>query len=278
MTCDSLSVVPKSRTLRRSVIVQVLFSTLVEVTVNEAARPPRLTIAVRRLTDLPGSRLAAVRIAMSCVAFGVLTVLCWHRIGPITLDRRLLHGYVPSPSSAWFRAANAITEAGSPVIVTVAGLATATALWQRHRSLPWAVACVAAPGIAGAIEATMKFIVERHRPVTAFLAGEAGNGFPSGHAAGFSALAIVAALGQARLSRRNHRMLVTVAVLASLTIANTRVVVGAHYPTDVLAGLLLGFGVADACAYLATNLNHLATVDRVAHEKPSEDRDLLPLP
>ena len=215
---------------------------------------------IRALTRLPGAHRTARRVAEMAVAFIVLTVVSWHRLGPSVLDVRLLHGYRASASSTAFRIANPITNAGSPGVVVVLGIIIALLVWTQLRSIPWAIGCLVAPGIAGVIEATLKIIVARPRPVTAVLSGEAGNGFPSGHAAGFSALAFTIAFAISTRRRRHTAKAIIAAAIASAVMAITRVAVGAHYPTDVVAGLLLGIGVADTVSFLAKNADHLVEI------------------
>ena len=196
------------------------------------------------------------------VAFAVLTLVAWHRLGPSAIDLRLLHGYRATGGTTVFRIASLITDLGSPAVVVCLGVLVALGIWVRHRSLPWVIACLGAPAVAGFIEASMKVIVARHRPITAVLTGEAGNGFPSGHAAGFSALALVTAFYLCIYSPRFRPAAFSIAIIASIIMGITRVLVGAHYPIDVVAGLLLGFGVANTLALLARIAEHLGLAPR----------------
>jgi undecaprenyl-diphosphatase len=76
--------------------------------------------------------------------------------------------------------------------------------------------------------------------------------FPSGHT--FSSAAVyltVAFLAARRLRRRWLRILTVVgSVLLVLGIGVTRLYVGAHYLSDVVAGWAGGLGVALLCAWL----------------------------
>lgn len=212
--------------------------------------------ALRNLND--GPRVAR-RVAEMVVAFSVLTLVAWHRVGPSVIDVRMLYGYRANATSRTFRVAQVITAMGSPGVVVVLGFLVAGAVWIRRRSLPWVLACLGAPAVAGVIEASLKTIVARQRPISAVLTGEAGNGFPSGHAAGFSALALTIAFYQCTYYRNYHRAAIATAVIGSIIIGVTRVLVGAHYPIDVVAGILLGFGVSNILTLFARNAEQLAT-------------------
>ena len=186
----------------------------------------------------------ATRAAAALAGFVALTAAAWHHRGPLGIDRTLLQGYTVRSRSAVYRIARVVTELGSPVLVVVVAFVAAGALWLRHGDIMRAGVCVAAPGIAGVAETLAKALVGRVRPATAAITGESGNGFPSGHAAGFTALAVILTLAYFVRPRAKARLLVVVAV-CSLLMAATRVIVGAHYPSDVIAGVLLGGLIAD---------------------------------
>ena len=213
---------------------------------------------IRAVLGSTDARRVARRDIAAFVVFLALTALCFHRQGTTSIDRSLLGGYRPTKSSIVFRVANALTLMGSPGIVIALGVVAAVFVRFRKGSAAWAVACLAAPGIAGVVEATLKIVIARPRPITAALTGESGNGFPSGHAAGFAAFAFVLAF--AFTARPAHRGSVTPFITAgavAMLIALTRVLVGAHYPTDVFAGLLVGVVSADLTAFAARHSSAL---------------------
>jgi undecaprenyl-diphosphatase len=80
--------------------------------------------------------------------------------------------------------------------------------------------------------------------------GEPHDGsFPSGHAAGAFCVATFLAIAMPGLvpgSPWRARLLVTLALLVAAAIAFSRVYLGAHFPSDVLAGALLGGAVGAA--------------------------------
>jgi membrane-associated phospholipid phosphatase len=90
--------------------------------------------------------------------------------------------------------------------------------------------------------AVIKDVVDRTRPDFDRLTGFAGASFPSGHAATVAATTAAAALLLGLGKDRRHRAILTaLAVGASVGVAATRVLLGVHWLTDVVAGLALGW-------------------------------------
>lgn len=89
---------------------------------------------------------------------------------------------------------------------------------------------------------TLKWIVMRDRPVVDHLVGSGGSSFPSGHAA--AAAACWAAIGivvSRRMSVRRRRVVMALAVAIAAMVAASRVMLGVHWLTDVIAGVLVGW-------------------------------------
>lgn len=96
----------------------------------------------------------------------------------------------------------------------------------------------------------LKAVYGRERPpFTETYIMESSPSFPSGHslltAALLPAIAIIF-LRQERVPKI-HRMFVTLGILLAIIVGLTRIVLGAHYPTDVLAGWAVGFGWVALC-------------------------------
>lgn len=113
----------------------------------------------------------------------------------------------------------------------------------RHGARRIAVAAAASAAVALAIGAVLSHLVDRARPFVAdpssihmFGHHAADAGFPSDHATASFAIATAILL-------RNRRW-GTVAIILAAVLAVTRVAIGVHYPTDVLAGAALGSATA----------------------------------
>jgi undecaprenyl-diphosphatase len=135
-------------------------------------------------------------------------------------------------------------------------------LWSRRRCC-WAGSSVRALVLVFArvvelgVETGVKFVVGRPRPVLEHpLATATSSSFPSGHAAGSAAvygvlaLLLLRAATTAAPDRAVPHRVAPVAIAGILVfavaVAASRVVLGVHFPSDVVAGLVLGFGCAFA--------------------------------
>lgn len=138
-----------------------------------------------------------------------------------------------------------------PAVWTAALIATGTLLAGRRLRSALLVACATLGGWAW--ELSFKAAVGRMRPVVdVSVSSGSGEGFPSGHAIGslvtYGALTLVFLQAGSSMRRRVAIGIVNALVLA---IGLTRVALGVHFPSDVVAGWLLG-----AC-WLGLLLNRL---------------------
>jgi undecaprenyl-diphosphatase len=167
------------------------------------------------------------------------------------LDRHALLAVYGGAGGAWsvpMLAATLVGE-GWSVLALVPLLA-----WARTRRFATAltVGVVAQAVLVWALKAA----VGRIRPWIALgLPAPFGSphdgSFPSGHAAGSFCVAAFLALALPVAwpgSRGRARLVTVVAAALAVLIATSRVYLGAHFPSDVLAGALLGALVGALCA------------------------------
>jgi undecaprenyl-diphosphatase len=108
----------------------------------------------------------------------------------------------------------------------------------------WWLWCGLLP-LSGGIEQLFKFLVGRPRP------RGINWGFPSGHvtAATTFAVLLVYVLSRERVSPAARVPLLLLGVLLVGSVGFARVILNAHWPSDVLGGILLGAGCAAAGAW-----------------------------
>ena len=88
----------------------------------------------------------------------------------------------------------------------------------------------------------LKLIIDRDRPDIAQLAGHAGSAFPSGHTAAAAACWAAVAMVVVRHRSWTWRWVGgVVAVVIACAVAATRVLLGVHWVSDVIAGLAVGW-------------------------------------
>jgi undecaprenyl-diphosphatase len=105
-----------------------------------------------------------------------------------------------------------------------------------------------------AIEFAIKTLVGRPRPeIVPHLTEAGGASFPSGHSFNSAVVYLAIALAFATLSARGsvRATVIATAVVLSLAVAWSRVWLGVHFPTDVIAGWLGGAGWAFLAAALS---------------------------
>lgn len=184
-------------------------------------------------------REALVVLAAFFVALGSAAAL----IGVLPADaavRETLLGWATPATIELMRLANY----GGDWRVLFPGTLMLLALFRRARERwwLWVALMIAAP----AMEGLLKLLIARARPE------DASFGFPSGHATAAAAFfgAVLYLAGSLPPGRR--RLVRVLAVACMILVGLARVVLRAHWPSDVLGGVTLGLGLATVAALLAS--------------------------
>ncbi|MDF3290266.1 phosphatase PAP2 family protein [Streptomyces silvisoli] len=173
--------------------------------------------------------------------------------GALPLDHRIdsaLHG-VALFHPGWTRLnldlTNWVWGPTTTRLLTVAAAAVLLRL-RQHRQALWALtAC----GFGWALEVTVKAAVGRDRPHWRHPLDTATDAsFPSGHAmaATIACVTLVWLLRLHGVRGRGWTSVVALGAVSVLGVGFTRLYVGVHWPSDVLAGWLLGAAVVTATA------------------------------
>lgn len=157
-------------------------------------------------------------------------------------DRAIIDGVHGSGLRTTLAGLRLVTELGSTIAITlVAGLALLVGVFIG----PWRHGVIGAVtiGLASLVVEGVKVVVARTRPeVLDPIVVEHGYSFPSGHATlsmvGYGILVVL--LARSRLPPLARVGLVGVSAMLVLLIGLSRIYLGVHFPSDVLAGWVLG--------------------------------------
>lgn len=178
------------------------------------------------------------------VAFGVILALVAAEWEPLrSFDRMVtaeVNGWV-SERPLVVSTLHVLTDlGGSPAAWILLPLAT---VWLLVRGAPATATYVAVTGIGlGVLNRGTKALVDRVRPVVDAPVAEApGLSFPSGHAMGSTVtFGVLLLVFLPAVPARFRRALISAVVVVVLVVGLTRVGLGVHYPSDVVAGWLFG--------------------------------------
>jgi undecaprenyl-diphosphatase len=172
---------------------------------------------------------------------------------------------------AWLEmAAFDITALGGPTVLGMTVLAVVGFLVLQGMYRNAAFVFVASVG-GWMLNDLLKEVFARPRPqVVPHLRQVMSLSFPSGHA--LTSAAIFLTLGALLMRVAQSRLVkfycMFIAMLATLLVGATRVYLGVHYPTDVLAGWLIGISWALFCWLLERSLERTAGLrkERIEHQ------------
>ncbi|HET8575626.1 MAG TPA: phosphatase PAP2 family protein [Methylomirabilota bacterium] len=178
---------------------------------------------------------------VTLVAFLALSVVV-ASVGLLPGDVAIRRAVLDTIGDPLNRVARVVNQGGR---LWVLGPALLVLLWyspvaRRHWWLWWVLLI-----LSGGFEQAFKHVIGRPRP------SGGSPGFPSGHttaAATFAVMLIYIATRES-WSRPTRRVLVVAAVLLAALVGWARIMLHAHWPSDVLGGLLIGTACAAAAAW-----------------------------
>lgn len=215
---------------------------------------------MRTLVSSEGRLLLALLVVALCVWAFIALAGVVNQGALLEIEERWLRALRdPSdpakPAGPWWLAdmARDISALGGATVVVLLSLFTATYLLIRGR---WRRVLLLALTIGGGygLSSFLKVSYDRERPdVVPHLVPVHSASFPSGHSLSSSVvyLTIGVLLAQAATRRREKFFFIAAAFALTALIGASRVFLGVHYPTDVLAGWCAGIAWALGCGLVA---------------------------
>jgi undecaprenyl-diphosphatase len=193
---------------------------------------------------------AAVLILIAtATVIGVLAAMVRSQRGVVRYDTSVAHWAMNHAGASITTIMRLITQFGGAVLIVpiALGVAVMESLRLRTRAVwPFLLLVVGGQFL---VANTIKFLVHRARPSLDPLTGFSGASFPSGHATAAAAtFAAIALLIGTRRSVTVRAISAGSAVGIAVLIAGTRVLLGVHWLTDVIAGLILGWAWFALCS------------------------------
>lgn len=163
--------------------------------------------------------------------------------GPAAVWDHRIFAWAVGQQSPWLNVImEAVTWLGSPVLRIAIAVTAAVYLFRRNGDRRWPAFMLTNTIGVMLIYRVVKFLVTRPRPDVDALVVALGHSWPSGHAAGGAALylSLAYAAAASRPRSANGRVVWFGAAMTAAMIGASRVYLGVHWPSDVLAGLVMG--------------------------------------
>ena len=226
----------------------------VELIETEMERHPWLLRLVRGRLDPATATGLALTLALGLamvggVLVGLLAYLMRSSDRLVDTDREVGQWGVDNATSWSTDALQLVTELGGTYFVVFALIVVAVFEYRRvpNKWVPVFLVTVVVGEIV--LINTIKGILDRVRPEFNPIAETLGPSFPSGHSGLAAAFYAAAALALARKrSPRTRALLAGGAVAIAVGVACSRVLLGVHWMSDVVAGLAFGWAWFGMCA------------------------------
>lgn len=184
--------------------------------------------------------LGLVVTVLGAIAFAVQADAAIEGDGLAAFDPGLTENFIDHRTAILSKVAQTITFFGSVPVLTALTVLVCALL--RILTRRWRPTVILAVGMAGAAGLTygLKVLIGRHRPDSSLVIGtiDTGFSFPSGHTLSSTVFFVLLAalLWYSNFSRKVKIAGAIVAVVLSIAMGLSRVYLGYHWATDVLAG------------------------------------------
>jgi membrane-associated phospholipid phosphatase len=210
-------------------------------------RHPRFGAAARAIDrQMIGGLMLAVALSIvfsTALAVGVVFDMVDRNNGLARWDTAVADWGSHNATSWSTNVLDALTNLGGTRYVAVIGAVIAIYDYVRRRN--WSVVLFLFVVLVGVVAMNngLKLIVDRERPPVPHLVGTSGSSFPSGHSAAAAAAWFAFALVISRhWARRGRAAAAAVAAVIAIAVAASRALLGVHWLTDVVAGVMVGWG------------------------------------
>lgn len=160
-------------------------------------------------------------------------------------DTEVLSEFIEHRDAARTTFMKGVTYAFDPMSAVILAAIAAVVVWLALKTWRAATYILTSVAASAAVTQGLKHVFDRSRPNQLFqIVSEADFSFPSGHSTAASALFGSVAIVLCSVVRRwmTRVVIAALCVAAAFLIATSRLYLGVHWATDVIAGLLVGFG------------------------------------
>ena len=180
------------------------------------------------------------------------------------VDHHIIHWIAAHPAPGWFEEfMRDCTAFGGSYVLSLVTLAVGGFLWLRgeRRALAFLLTAVAGALI---LSLALKGIFHRDRPhILEHRSYTVTTSFPSGHSMLSAAVWLTLGVMLARLetSRYLKAYFILIAIGISFLTGVSRVFLGVHWPSDVLAGWMAGTVWAMTCLFVMRHFQHRGKIE-----------------
>lgn len=208
---------------------------------------------------LPDDATWFVRVVLRSRAFLIVTVVTTTILAIIAASNPAWLLRIDQPVSDWARGAGGdlslaklVTQLGSPSLAIAVGIVAVVALWGRCRASAVTLGALVAAGLT--TDLVLKVLVDRPRPPNPAVSTQLGS-FPSGHVIHAVIIFGIVPLLLWLLTNRilYLRLGFGVFAIVVISVAVSRILLGVHWPSDVISSFFIGVSLLVAAEQMLTS-------------------------